>query len=140
MGIFDAFKSSDKGILTPKKALTVSLLYIMAADGELDPEELGLLFSVAGINSKAELEDAVKYVRSNKWTDFLEQVKGANILSEQQKLYILTNMVDSSLSDGTAEPEEQHMIMKFIEAFGISESQFKPYFDVIVFKNNRKLF
>jgi uncharacterized tellurite resistance protein B-like protein len=139
MGLFDAFKS-EKPALTPKKALTVSVLYVMAADGELDPEEVGLLFQVAGINSKAELEDAIKYVRSTKYTDFLEQEKSANLLSKEQKMYILTNMTDSSLSDGTAEPQEQAMILKFMEAFGISDAEFKPYVDVIVFKNNRKLF
>lgn len=139
MGLFDVFKS-EKAALSPKKALTVSMLYIMAADGELDPEELGLLFSVAGINSRNELDEAVKYVRSTKWNEFLDQVKNGNVLNEEQKLYILCNMLDSSLSDGTAEPEEQQLILKFMESFAISEAQFKAYFDVISFKNNRKLF
>jgi len=151
MGLFDMFKGDKGQEMTPHKALTCSMLYVMASDGEIDPEEVGQLLSVIGGENRNGtivvggsnpnlLRESVEYIRKNSWTSFLDQIKEANILNEEQKLYIVTNMLDSSLSDGQAESQEGQMIMRFCEAFGISESQFKPYYDVIVFKNNRKIF
>ena len=53
---------------------------------------------------------------------------------------ILVNLIDSSLSDGEAEREEQMMFGKFLQAFDISEERFKPFFEVIVLKNDRSVF
>lgn len=151
MGLFDMFKGDKGQDMTPHKALTCSMLYIMAADGEIDPEEVGQLLSVIGGENRNGtivvgggnpnlIKESVNYIRNNSWTAFLEQIKAGNVLNEEQKLYILVNMLDSSLSDGEAEPQEGQMIMRFCESFGVSESQFKTYYDVIVFKNNRKIF
>ena len=151
MGLFDMFKGDKGQEMTPHKALTCSMLYVMASDGEIDAEEVGQLLSVIGGENRNGtivvggsnpnlLKESVEYIRKNNWQAFLEQIKEANLLTPEQKLYIVTNMLDSSLSDGEAEPQEGQMIMKFCEAFGISEHQFKPYYEVIVFKNNRKIF
>ncbi|CAM5719602.1 Tellurite resistance protein TerB OS=Lysinibacillus sphaericus OX=1421 GN=LS41612_12790 PE=4 SV=1 [Lysinibacillus sphaericus] len=53
---------------------------------------------------------------------------------------ILVNIIDSSLSDGEAEIQEQQLFAKFLKAFGISEERFKPFFEVIVLKNDRSVF
>ena len=151
MGLFDMFKGDKGQEMTPHKALTVSMLYIMASDGEIDSEEIGQLLSVIGGENRNGsivvggsnpnlLRESLDYVRKTRWTDFLTEVTAANVLSEEQKLYICVNMLDSSLSDGTPEPQEGEVIMKFLDAFGISEEKFKPYYDAIAFKNNRKVF
>ncbi len=41
MGLFDVFKSEPLK-LSPRLALAVGLLYMMAADGEIESEEIGL--------------------------------------------------------------------------------------------------
>lgn len=151
MGLFDMFKGDKGKDLTPHKALACSMLYIMASDGEIDPEEVGQLLSVIGGENRNGtivvggsnpnlLRESLDYVRNTPWPNFLTELKEKNILNENQKMYILTNMLDSSLSDGQAESQEGQMIKKFCEAFGVTEAQFKPYYDVIIFKNNRKIF
>ena len=45
MGLFDAFKSEPPK-LSPRLALAVGLLFMMAADGEIESEEIGQLQSV----------------------------------------------------------------------------------------------
>ena len=47
MGLFDAFKSEPPK-LSPRMALTLVLLYMMASDGEIEAEEIGQLQSVVG--------------------------------------------------------------------------------------------
>lgn len=151
MGLFDMFKGDKGQQMTPHKALACSMLYVMASDGEIDPEEVGQLLAVIGGENRNGtivvggsnpnlLRESLEYVRNTPWTNFLDQLKEQNILNDEQKMYIVTNMLDSSLSDGQAETQEGQMIMQFCSSFGISESQFKPYYEVIVFKNNRKIF
>jgi uncharacterized tellurite resistance protein B-like protein len=148
MGLFDMFKG-DTEEMTPHFALATSLLFMMGADGEYDNEEIGHLLSVlggsneggsigVGANNKALLDRATKYVRKNNLDTFLAAV--SPILSDAQKMCMLVNLIDSSLSDGQAEQEEQVMFGQFMAAFGVSEERFKPFFEVIVLKNDRSVF
>lgn len=41
---------------------------------------------------------------------------------------------------GQPEPEEQQMFAKFLQAFGITEERFRPFFEVIMLKNDRSVF
>ncbi|PGZ09330.1 Tellurite resistance protein TerB [Bacillus cereus] len=152
MGLFDMFKGDKtrtENRMEPHFAFATSLLYMMGADGEYDNEELGQLLSVLGGKNKGGkiyvggnnddlLEKAIKYIRKNSLDTFLQEA--APSLTDAQKMCILVNLIDSSLSDGEAEREEQVMFGKFLQAFDISEERFKPFFEVIVLKNDRSVF
>ena len=150
MGLFDMFKSDSGDKMTPHLAFATSLIYMMSADGEIDHEEIGHLLSVlggqdqgngtvgVGAQNQALLDNAVKYRRKNSIDTFLQEA--APLLSDAQKMCILTNLIDSSLADGQPEPEEQALFGKFLQAFGISEARFRPFFEVIVLKNDRSVF
>jgi len=150
VGLFDMFKSDSGEQMTPHLAFAVALLYMMSADGEIDNEEVGHLLSVlggeksqsgtigVGAQQQRLLDNAVRYRQRHTLEQFLQEA--TPLLSDAQKMCILTNLVDSSLSDGEAEPEEQQMFDTFIKAFGIDESRFRPFFEVIVLKNDRSVF
>jgi Tellurite resistance protein TerB. len=150
LGLFDMFKSDSGEKMTPHKALATSLLYMMSADGEMDHEEIGHLLSVlggqdsgngtvgVGAQNQALLDSALKYRRSHSVEQFLAEA--TPLLSDAQRMCILVNLIDSSLSDGQPEPEEQVLFGKFLQAFGVSETRFKPFFEVIVLKNDRSVF
>lgn len=144
MGLFSMFKSDQPIEMSPPLAFAASLLYCMSADGEMDQEEVGHLVSVIGadigrtIDPRQLIDSAVKYTRRTPVDQFLAEV--APRLSPQMKMCILLNMIDSVMADGMAEQAEQQLVAKFMSAFGISEAQFKPAFDVLVTKNNRAIF
>lgn len=149
MGLFNLFKGDTGEQMTAHKAFAVSLIYCMGADGEMDPEEIGHLLSVlggassggtigVGANNKALLDSAIRYARSHSVDHFLGEA--STVLTPAQKLCVLTNLVDSAMSDGQAEMEEQELVGKFQKAFGISDEQFRPYFEVILMKNDRTVF
>lgn len=134
--MFSMFKSQSSLDLTPRNCLAVSLLYCMASDGEIDPEEIGHLMSVLGRNATRQQLDAVlRYTRSTQSTQFLTDA--APKLRPEQKLCIVLNMIDSAMSDGEAEPGEERLIMEFAQAFGLSESELTPHFRTLVAKNDR---
>jgi uncharacterized tellurite resistance protein B-like protein len=137
MGLFSMFKNQETTeAMTPQLALAVSLLYISAADGEMDAEEVGGLLAILGGQSGR--GGVVRYSRKIRPPEFLAQA--APMLTEAQKFAILVNMLDSALSDGQPEVEEQQLFGQFLTAFGVSEDRFKPFFDVIQLKYERRLF
>lgn len=149
MGLFDMFKGDKGDQMTAHLAFATSLIYMIAADGEVDNEEVGQLLAVlggeeskgtigVGANNRELLARAQRYARSHSIDQFLAEA--TPLLSDAQKMCILTNLVDSSLADGQAEPEEQVMFGKFLQSFGISEGRFRPFFEVIVLKNDRAVF
>lgn len=152
MGLFDMFKgdsTKNKQGMHPHFAFATSLVYMMASDGEFDNEEIGQLLAVLGGKSKKGtirigdnnddlMEKVFKYFDRNSIDTFLAEA--APVLNHEQKLCILANLVDSSLSDGEAEREEQVMFNKFMTAFGVTEQEFAPIFKVIAMKNDRSVF
>jgi uncharacterized tellurite resistance protein B-like protein len=135
--------------MTPSLAFAISLIYCVTVDREVDAHEVGQLVSAFGgkvgpdlIEVGADQRDvfhrAVEYVRTRKSDDFLTEA--APILTETQRLCILLNMVDSALADSKAEPEERKLLAKFQRAFGISDERFRPFFEVILLKNDRGIF
>ena len=150
MGLFEMYQSDSGDKMTPHLAFATSLIYMMSADGEIDHEEIGHLLSVlggqdqgngtvgVGAQNQALLDNAVKYRRKNPIDTFLQEA--APLLSDAQKMCILVNLIDSSLVDGQPEPEEQALFGKFLQAFGVSEARFRPFFEVIVLKNDRSVF
>ncbi|MFC8686916.1 TerB family tellurite resistance protein [Brevibacillus porteri] len=149
MGLFDMFKTDKGEEMTPHFGFACSLLYMMKSDGEMDHEEIGQLLAVlggeesngvigVGANNRQLLENAMKYTRNNSIEKFLNEV--TPLLTDAQKMCILVNLIDSSLADGQPEREEQELFGKFLTAFGISEDRFRPFFEVIVLKNDRGVF
>ena len=149
MGLFDMFRNDTGAEMTPHLAFVISLLYMMSADGEIDKEEVGHLLSViggeenngvigVGAQNQALLDAALKYRRNNSVDTFLKTA--TPLLSDAQKMCILINLLDSSLSDGTPEPEEQALFGKFLNSFEITESRFRPFFEVIALKSDRTVF
>ena len=144
------FKSDSGDKMTPHLAFATSLLYMMSADGQMDNEEIGHLLAVlggqensdgsvgVGAQNQALLDNALKYRRKHSVDEFLREA--APLLSDAQKMCILVNLIDSSLSDGQPEPEEQVVFGKFLQAFGVAETRFKPFFEVILLKNDRSVF
>lgn len=150
MGLFDMFKGDTGEQMTPHLAFATALLYMMSADGEMDNEEIGHLLSVlggqdqgngvigVGAQNQKLLDNALKYRKKHPLDTFLQEA--APILSDAQKMCILVNLIDSSLADGTAEREEQELFLKFLNAFNVPEERFRPFFEVIVLKNDRSVF
>ena len=135
--MFNLFKSPSASLeLTPRTCLAVALLYCMAADGEMDEEEIGHLVSVLGRGAtRQQVDAAVRYVRATQPAQFLNDATPR--LRPDQRLCILLNMIDSAMSDGEAEQGEQQLVMQFAEAWDLPESELTPYFKALVAKNDR---
>lgn len=149
MGLFSMFKGDSGDTMTPHKAFAVALLYCMSSDGEMDNEEVGHLLMVlggeesggtigVGAQNRKLLDSAMRYVKTHSIDQFLEEA--TPVLTKGQRLCILMNIVDSAMADGDAEPEEQAIFDKMQAAFGITDEEFKPFFQALILKNDRSIF
>ena len=138
MGLFDKFSSNVE--LTPAIALASSMIYMMASDGELADQEMNYLFvTLQSFGDPQELVDsASKYAKKNDLETF--QKEANEILSDDQKMTLLANLIDLLLADGSAEEEEQELFFTFADAFGVSEEDISPYIDIISVKNDFAIF
>jgi len=138
MGLFDKFSSNVE--LTPAIALATSMIYMMASDGELADAEMNYLF--VNLQTIGDVEELVKASsKYSKKQDLEAFQKEANeLLSDDQKMTILSNLIDLLLADGSAEEEEQDLFFSFVEAFSISEDDIQPYIDIISVKNDFAIF
>jgi uncharacterized tellurite resistance protein B-like protein len=122
----------ERQAMTPHFALAASLLYMLTADGSIGAEEIGQLEAVIG-EFEGLQNVALKYVRSVKLKPFLDEARAT--LKREQKLYILTNVCDSMLADGSVARLEDKVFLAMVNAFGFDERSFAPYYQVFETKN-----
>lgn len=132
--VFGRFEgvSPNTSDITPHLALAASLLYMMSADGAIGTEEIGQLEAVIG-EFEGLQQVALTYVRKVKRGEFLRAA--GPVLTDSQKLCILTNVCDSMLSDGNVALLEDKLFVSMLEAFGYSENGFQIYYQAIETKN-----
>ncbi len=131
LGAFNG-RADDVSQISPHQALAIALLYMMTADGAIGSEEIGQLEAVIG-EFEGLQKAALKYVRQTKVKQFLDQATPS--LTTEQRLYILTNVCDSMLSDGSVALLENKLFQTILTAFGYDESSFESYYQTIEIKN-----
>jgi len=138
MGLFDKFSSTVE--LTPTIAVATAMIYMMSSDGEIAEEEMHYLaMTLQSFGDPQEIIDiASKYAKKNNLDRFLQESN--KMLTNDQKMTILANLIDVLLSDGAAEEEEQDLFYAFVEAFGVTDEEIQPYIDIISVKNDFAIF
>jgi uncharacterized tellurite resistance protein B-like protein len=138
MGLFDKFSSTIE--LTPTICIASAMIYMMSSDGEIAEEEMHYLsMTLQSFGDPQEIVNtASKYARKNDLNTFLKESNA--MLTSDQKMTLLANLIDVLLSDGSAEEEEQELFYSFVDAYGVSEDDIQPYIDIISVKNDFAIF
>jgi len=123
--------------LTPRIAFAAAMIYMINADGRIEPEEIRRLV-IAVHDDRVLLEVATRYTKFNTVDQFIKE--SANLLDHDQQLSILVNLYDAILANGEALPQELELFEEFMQRFGFNEAEFEPYFQSIAVKNNKALF
>jgi len=131
LGIFDAAKLATQQA-TPHLAMAASLIYMMASDGSLGPEEIGRLTAMIGEYDGLQ-KVAVKYALKVKSEQFF--TSASRFLNDDQKIFILTNVCDIMLADGVIEDAEKAVFQNMRTSFGYSEEEFEPFHAAVTAKN-----
>jgi len=122
--------------LTPYLSLIVAILYMMAADDEISDQECNHLLSVFGGDQQI-LQRALNYVESKSVDEFLAEMP--NVVEDDDRLCILLNVCDSSMSDGDFSKSEMILFSRMLSSLGYDKNSFKPYFETISLKNKHSV-
>ena len=114
--------------------LASSIIFMAASNGEISREQWGQLHSVVGADDSL-LSDAMDKVRETPIEKFLTELS-ENLSSDDQKLCILLNVLDSMLADEQVAPEENTLFNKFKDSLDIPSQELDLYFNAIKIKNN----
>jgi uncharacterized tellurite resistance protein B-like protein len=136
MGIFDKL-TGKPATLTPKSALVLSAITIIAADGAIDEAELNDLSKIVRGDRKS-IDIAMQVMKENPFPGVIDLVVKA--LDEKQKLATLAILCDIAMSDGVLAGEEKKILQMYMDKFGISEAKLAPIIDAISIKNNFSIF
>jgi uncharacterized tellurite resistance protein B-like protein len=123
--------------LTPKIAFAASMIYLINADGKIEPDEIKRLVTAVK-DDRGLLEIATRYTKFHSAEEFMQFCN--EILDKEQKLSLLVNLYDAVLSNDETLHQEIELFEKFMHCFGFNEKEFEPFFYSISVKNNRRLF
>jgi uncharacterized tellurite resistance protein B-like protein len=136
MGIFDKL-TGKTATLTPKSALVLSAITVIAADGVIDEAELNDLGKIVRGDRKS-IDTAMQVLRANKFPGVIDLV--AATLDEKQKIATLAILCDIAMADGVLAGEEKAVLQMYMDKFSISEAKIQPIIDVIAIKNDFSIF
>ena len=136
MGIFDKL-TGKPATLTPKSALVLSAITVIAADGAIDEAELNDLAKIVRGDKKS-IDTAMQVMKENPFPGVIDLV--AKALDEKQKLATLAILCDIAMSDGILAGEEKKILQMYMDKFGIPEAKLAPIIDAISIKNNFSIF
>ena len=122
--------------LSPSLVLATALLHMMVGNGEVEESEVDQWKSVIGANADL-AQSAVECVTTIPREQFF--LDASKVLRMADKLCILTNMCDAMLSDGQSAYAEFELLVDCTEKFGVSDSQFLPFFAALVIKNDKSV-
>lgn len=133
--------------LTPSLCYVVSMFYMITSDGSVDPRETEHLSAIlkkkksgASASSVQHLiQTALQYVKENKLGDFLREVEHGNLLSTEQKLFILAHLLDIAFSDRDPNQAEGRILSHFKDSFKVPDEIFLPIYNTIQLKNKTEL-
>jgi uncharacterized tellurite resistance protein B-like protein len=136
MGIFDRL-TGKTATLTPKSALVLSAITVIAADGVVDQAELNDLAKIVRGDQKS-IDVAMEVMRANKFPGVIDLV--AATLDEKQRLATLAILCDLAMADGILAGEEKVVLQLYMDKFGIPEAKLQPIIEAIALKNDFSIF
>jgi uncharacterized tellurite resistance protein B-like protein len=137
MGLFDKIKGNQEIKITPKAALALAGMTIVAADGSIDEDEIAGLRRIVRGDENA-FNQAYKVFKGKTLVECVDIV--AKFVDEKQKACVIANLVDLAMADGVLAGAEEKLLTSYVNTFKLPEDTVKKIIDVIEVKNNFSVF
>jgi uncharacterized tellurite resistance protein B-like protein len=137
MGLFDKLKGNQEVKLSPKGALALAAMTIIAADGSIDEDEIAGLRRIVRGDEDA-FNQAYKVFKNRAIPDCVEVVN--KFLNEKQRANVIANLVDLAMADGVLAGAEEKLLSSYVSSFQLPDDTVKKIIDVIEVKNNFSVF
>lgn len=138
MGLFDKLTGQKETALTAQAGLLLAAITMVAADGEVDDDELAVIRRLDGSGSTAAWEAALRTYKMKSIQDCVSLA--TNSMSQQQRLVAMANLVDIAMADGGLAGAEKALLEAYVSAFGVSETEVAKIVHVTSIKNDKSVF
>ncbi len=137
MGLFDKLVGKKETVLTPKAALALACMTVVAADGGVDEEEMATLKRIVKDDQQA-FHTAIKVYKDLSTQECVDLVVAS--LNPKQRVAVLVNLLDIAMADGVFAGPEEKLLVAYLEALQISEQVVKDLVEMIALKNDHSIF
>jgi uncharacterized tellurite resistance protein B-like protein len=137
MGLFDKLKGNQEIKLSPKGALALASMTIIAADGSIDEDEIAGLRRIVRGDENA-FNQAYKVFKNKPLLECVDVVNKS--LDAKQKACVIANLVDLAMADGVLAGAEEKLLTSYTSNFQLPDDTVKKIIDVVEVKNNFSVF
>ena len=139
MGLFDKLRGGGEGMsLTPQGGLLLAAITMIAADGDVDDDELAIVRRLDGPYQTKDWDDAVRAWKMYPLEKCIEMATAS--MNAEQRTVAIANLIDIAMADGVLAGNEEKLLNIYVEAFNIPYSIVEKIVEVIAIKNNKALF
>ena len=140
MSIFDRLRGGNSDPdLSPQAGLLLAAITMIAADGNIDDDEMAIVRRLDGPEDTKEFQAAVTMWRRHDF-DTCARCAVRALSTPEQRHSTLANLVDIAMADGFLAGEEAELLETYMTLLNVSDTDAKRIVDVIAVKNNRSLF
>jgi uncharacterized tellurite resistance protein B-like protein len=139
MSFFDKLRGSSASDLSPRAAMVLACMTMIAADGHVDDDEMAILHRINDGDNTGSFDQALRvWKQIGRSFDCIPVV--APKLDEAQRRFTLANLVDIAMADGILGGAEEQLLGGYLEAFGLDDMFVNGVAEVISIKNDRSPF
>ncbi len=135
MGLFDNLRGQQEIALTPRSAMLLACISMVAADGAIDDDEISVIQRIDGRADTQDWDKAIKAWRAADGpVNCIELVTPH--LNKDQKKFTMANLVDIAMADGVLAGSEKDLLEGYFRSFGLDEDFIISLVDVVSIKND----
>jgi len=134
MGIFDKLTTAKGVTLSPRAALLLGCITMIAADGSIDDDELAIVNRIDGPRNTPDWDEAVKVWKRytfKECCDFVVEFIDQNYINP-----LMANLVDIAMADGELAGDEKGLLNYYLENLNVDEGFVEKVVEVIQVKNS----
>ena len=134
MSLFNRLTGGRETTLDSKEAILLAYNTMIAADGDIDEDELAILRRINGPHEKPAWDSALKAWRRYDFDEFIALV--AKFIDLAHLNPLMANLIDTTMGDGHLPGDEQQLLEAYMEALAPDQSRVEMYIEVIGDKNS----
>lgn len=134
MGLFDGLKGSASVELTSQAALLLGCITMIAADGDIEDDELAIVRRIDGSADTQHWDAAVRTWKRHEFDACVDHVCGA--LNPAHVLPFFANLIDIAMADGELAGQERSLLEVYLERLEPDTAAIERMVDVIGIKNS----
>ena len=127
----DTAVTPDDSSLSLRAGLAAAMMYVSAVDDDISREEDYYIISLMH-NNRSILSAGLAYYKSHSFDELLNAL---SILTKEQALCFLANMLETGMKDGVLHSSELELIRKFSDVMQITGEEYDTVKQVLIIKN-----